>query len=154
MITWMALSSADRASPPGCFAKFLVSQRGTPRCTSNLVHFVSKSFTSTPWFAVEHMYVCIQKYIGTHTRAHMHAYSKRQITEYSDLDPSQHVSEPNAIVSPFSTAGGLALLQVVPSWWQCDDHCYRPEVKAIYFSSTFKFQLLSGENACEIFLAN
>ena len=35
---------------------------------------------------------------------------KTQITEYSDLDPSQYVSEPKAIFSSFSLTRSLTLL--------------------------------------------
>ena len=38
---------------------------------------------------------------------------KQQITEYSDLDPSQYVSEPKAIFSSFSLTRSLRLLQEV-----------------------------------------
>lgn len=107
MATWMTLSIANRASPLGfwLFCQIPDFWRRKAKVPSILVYFLSKTSTSGHWSVAVHSCMCKPGYIGiythTFTRTHVHTYvySKREMTEYSNLY-SQNVFEPNAIVSP------------------------------------------------------
>ena len=69
-----------------------------------------------PWLI--HVNVCKKplqycKAISLQLRKQKTKNKKQQITEYSDLDPSQYLSEPKAIFSSFSLTRSLRLLQEV-----------------------------------------